>query len=149
MTLFFDTSALVKLFHDEVGSEAVLALLDRDGPTVVVSELARLEFVTAMHRMVRNREITDAQLVEALAAFDDAWATFRAEPMGHGIVREGEALIRAHGKSLGLRTLDALHLATFVLIADQTWSFVVADETLAKAARVIGCSVLNPLETSA
>ncbi len=81
MNLFFDTSALVKLFHREEGSNAAVALLEEAGSSVIVSELARLEFVTSMHRKVRNREIPEPQFEEAMAGFDEAWPTFRVEPL--------------------------------------------------------------------
>lgn len=149
MTLFFDTSALVKLFHWEEGSAATVELARLAGPNVVVSELARLEFVTTMHRKVRNREVTESTFADAISGFEEAWATFRVEPLGRPAVREGEALVRAHGRVLGLRTLDALHLASFSLVADPSWSFVAADDGLARVARAMGYSVHNPLERTA
>ncbi len=50
MNLFFDTSALVKYFHEEPGTARVTALIDEPDHRVWLSELARVEFVSAMHR---------------------------------------------------------------------------------------------------
>ena len=48
MNLFFDTSALVKFFHEEEGTDIVTELiLDRNNE-VWISELGRLEFVSAV-----------------------------------------------------------------------------------------------------
>jgi hypothetical protein len=85
-------------------------------------------------------------MVEALAGFNDEWQYFRVEPVGPGVVREAEFMIQSYGKTLSLRTLDAIHLATFNLIAERDWHFVAADKTLVKVARAIGFSVINPLE---
>jgi hypothetical protein len=57
----------------------------------------------------------DAKMVEAWAGFNDEWQYFRVEPVGPGVVREAEFMIQGDGKTLGLRTLDAIHLATFKL----------------------------------
>ena len=44
MILFFDTSALVKFFHQEKGTDVVVSLVADTGNEVWVSELVRLEF---------------------------------------------------------------------------------------------------------
>ena len=44
MILFFDTSALVKFFHEEKGFEAVTRLIVSEDNEIWISELARIEF---------------------------------------------------------------------------------------------------------
>jgi uncharacterized protein with PIN domain len=53
MILFFDTSALVKVFHEEKGSEVVTSLIKAKDNEVWISELARIEFLSAIFRRVR------------------------------------------------------------------------------------------------
>lgn len=53
-------------------------------------------------------------------------------------------LIRMHGSERALRTLDALHLATFVLVADSEWQFVVADHRLDTVAQEEGVDTIHP-----
>ena len=50
MNLFFDTSALVKSFHEEEGSEVITQLLTSQGNEIWISELVRLEFMSALFR---------------------------------------------------------------------------------------------------
>ena len=50
MNLFSDTSALVKYFHEEAGSERVTALVENPDHSVWLSELAQVEFVSAGRR---------------------------------------------------------------------------------------------------
>lgn len=45
MILFFDTSALVKVFHEEKGSEVVTSLIKAKDNEVWISELGRIEFL--------------------------------------------------------------------------------------------------------
>ena len=48
LSLFFDTPALVKLFHQEQGSAAIAALVEADNAVIWVSGLVRVEFVNAL-----------------------------------------------------------------------------------------------------
>lgn len=50
MNLFFDTSALVKLFHDEPGSDRVIEMVSSDANEIWVLEIARVEFLSALFR---------------------------------------------------------------------------------------------------
>lgn len=146
MNLFFDTSALIKFFHEEEGSENVTALiLDRNNHVWIV-ELARLEFKSAVFRRFRNKEITAEQLEQALTSFDKQLADFNLEPLGRAIVDEADSLLQNYGKTHGLRTLDALHLGAFRLISEpQDWFFVAADNNLCNVAKALGVETINPL----
>lgn len=146
MNLFFDTSALVKIFHKEIGSETVVELIGKSDSVLWMSELAKLEFVSALHRKLRMGEIAEHQLEEVLGIFGSEQKRFRIEPLGSGVLAEADKLIRDHARTIGLRTLDALHLATFRLISQGDWQFVVADKVLAKVAAQLKLPVLNPLE---
>ncbi len=46
MNLFFDTSALVKFFHEEIGTELVTQQNE-----VWISELTIVEFLSVMYRL--------------------------------------------------------------------------------------------------
>jgi predicted nucleic acid-binding protein len=62
MNLFFDTSALVKLFSNEEGSEAVKKLVTNPSNTINVLDLALIELHSAIHRKYRNNETSHAIL---------------------------------------------------------------------------------------
>ena len=145
MNLFIDTSALVKLFHEEEGSGKVTQLIAAGENQIWVSELVRIEFRSALCRRFRNREIDDSSLEKAIEGFEQQLALFNIEPVGHANIREAEALLKQYGKVWGLRTLDALHLGAFSLISDKDWLFVAADEKLCEVSRHIGYNSLNPL----
>lgn len=145
MNLFFDTSALIKFYHQEEGTENVTNLILSPDNTIWISELARIEFYSALYRRYRNKEISDIELTDATTGFDESLNDFNVEPLGQIIVRESEILIKTCGKEQGLRTLDSLHLATFNLICEENWSFVVCDNTLFIIAKHMGFNVLNPL----
>ena len=62
MNLFFDTSALVKFFHEEEGTDIVTDLILEENNEVWISELGRLEFISAVFRRFRNKELDEGQL---------------------------------------------------------------------------------------
>ncbi len=69
MNIFFDTSALVKFFHEEPGTEKVTDLINNPGNNIFVSDLARLEFVSALYRRYRNNEIDEQSSVFTFEKF--------------------------------------------------------------------------------
>jgi predicted nucleic acid-binding protein len=89
---FFDTSALVKRYHREVGTDVVDA---------------------AFAKKVRTGEITEEDFLEAIKemAEDIQSGAIRLAFFGDSDKREAAALIEKHGLSKNLRTLDAIQLA--------------------------------------
>lgn len=64
--------------------------------------------------------------------------------MNQIVASEAEELLKKYGKSEGLRTLDALHLGSFRLLAEEDWVFVSANDVLCHTARLEGFRVINP-----
>lgn len=143
--LFFDTSALVKYIHDEVGSEQVIDLVEDNEHSVCISELARVELVSAIHRKRREGTLSDSQLQQVLTELDEVLTAFRIEPIDPRVVKVAIQRLRKHGRERALRTLDALHLATFVHVSDPEWRFVVADDRLYDVAVEEGITAIHPV----
>jgi len=146
MILFFDTSALVKFFHEEKGSQVVTDFIISKDNEIWISELAKVEFLSALFRRQRNKEINDEQLEQAIAGFEEQLPSFNVEPLAQAILKEAEFLLKKYGKTKRLRTLDALQLGTFSLISEKGWFFVSTDDFLCEMARDIGFETINPLE---
>ncbi len=135
----------MKFFHEEEGTPEVTKLIIAETNEIWISELARLELISAFFRRARSGEITDDQLSKALAAFDEQTESFNCDPFGHATMQEAETLLKQFGKSDGLRTLDALQLGAFSLIAENDWVFVSADNSLCHVADIQGYKTMNPL----
>ncbi|MEA3436273.1 MAG: type II toxin-antitoxin system VapC family toxin [Thermodesulfobacteriota bacterium] len=149
MNLFFDTSALVKFFHEEEGTDMVTKLILDQNNKVWISELGRLEFISAVFRRFRTKELDKERLNTAVNSFEEQIAEYNIEPLGHAVLEEAELLIKNYGRTYGLKTLDALHLGSFSLISEKDWSFVVADDNLCRVAEAIGFNTINPLKENA
>jgi predicted nucleic acid-binding protein len=145
MNVFFDTSALVKFFNVEQGTERVTELILNRRNRIFISELARLEIYSALYRKFRNHQIDNVQLNEAISGFNDQLVQFNLESMNQLILDEAGVMLQNFGKNYGLRTLDAIHLATFSLIAEKSWVFVCSDDILGKVVKELGFKLINPV----
>lgn len=125
--LYLDSSAIVKLVAREPETPALVEAVRAD-PAVVSSALALTEVIRAVRRtrgqVDRAREVLDGI---ALVPIDDA------------ILRDAADLSPA-----GLRTLDALHLATARSVAEDISSLITYDGRLAEAATAAGITVTAP-----
>ncbi len=78
MNFFLDTNAVVKLCHDEVGTENLVTFLSRyySDMTLTIADITQIEFRSAFFRMVRTGEVDLSQVKEICRAFDASMAKF-------------------------------------------------------------------------
>jgi uncharacterized protein len=149
MNCYFDTSALAKLFIQEEGTDTVTELVLDQTNTIWVLDLARIEFHSALFRRYRAGELNNEMLQIALNGFESQLKQFRIEPMTSVLINEADILLQRYGRKEGLRTLDALQLGGFSLIAEKdNWCFVSADRTLCLVAQLAEYVAINPGETA-
>lgn len=145
MIIFLDTSALVKLFQAEEGTQKVIDWVQK-AQGITLLDLARLEFTSALQRRFRNQEITLEDMALLKEGFQERWSSFRIQPLNRKVIDEAEILLEKYGSVFGLRALDALHAAAFQLIAEKNWYFVAADFNLCEVISDLGFNILNPLQ---
>ncbi|MCK4795888.1 MAG: type II toxin-antitoxin system VapC family toxin [Spirochaetes bacterium] len=145
MKLFFDTSALVKFFHEEKGTETITELIISPLNEIWILELAKLEFYGSLFRRYRNKELNEEKLEIAITGFEEELDKFNTESLTSIVLNEAEILIKNYGKKYGLRSLDSLHLGAYRLISDSDWYFVSADDNLCKVASIMDIKTINPL----
>lgn len=144
MNLFFDTSALAKNFLNEKGSIQVRELIDDPANTIWISELAKIEFSCALFRRFRNHELTENLVSEALEGFEFAINHFEIQPIGSRILNGAQDFVISFAHLHPIRTLDAIHLSTFIEIKNEEgWHFVTADLPLGRFAKQLGYSVID------
>jgi len=99
MEYFFDTSAIVKIYHQEVGSDVILPLY-KGNDSIIISELGKVEFLSTIYKKYRSNEI-DLETVEALRIgfFADSIDRFIVIPIVSSIVNAALDLIEKHGQS--------------------------------------------------
>jgi predicted nucleic acid-binding protein len=109
--LYADTSALLPYYRAEATSAAVESLLLAQSKPVLISDLTRVEFASALARWVRMAEITEAQANRVESAFYEDVSEGRFRVTGLTRAQYERAMHWLLMRRTGLRTLDALHLA--------------------------------------
>lgn len=130
--IYLDSSALMKLVREEAETRALGDWLSAQQDRVVSSALGRIEVLRAARRA------GDEALTEARAVIGDVDLI----PLDRGV----QDLASEIGEPL-LRTLDALHLASAVLLGNDLSVFVAYDGRLLNAARSAGLPVQSPGRT--
>jgi predicted nucleic acid-binding protein len=140
--LFFDTSALVKRYYEEEGSEVVDGLVE-SGDEVVITSLSVVETASALRRKQNRGELTADEVDRLLSAFfDEALDEFVILPMDESLSGTALDLVLKDD----LRTLDSLQLAAALSLATGTEdpTFVCADRDLVNVAADRGLETRNP-----
>jgi predicted nucleic acid-binding protein len=128
--IYLDSSALMKLVRQEAETEALRDwLVSQSELPVITSELGRVEVLRAARRAGSQA------LTEARAVIGDVDLV----PLDRGV----QDLACEIGDP-PLRTLDALHLASALLLRDEVTAFVAYDERLVNAARAAGLPTTSP-----
>ncbi len=142
---FFDSSALVKQYVDEPGSQWVRRVLSQFPPTAI-AEITIVEVVAALARRWRMGEITAEEYRFAKSVFLEDIRWTRVVSARRSTVEWATDLIDRHP----LRAYDALQLATALELSRAleaegfSLTFVSADDRLCAAAEHEGLTTVNP-----
>jgi len=136
VTLYVDTSSLVKLYVTEAGSEVVRQLVS-DATVVATSVVAYAETRAALARLRREGVLTTSKLMSAKRAFEEQWPTYLTLEATDSVCRAAGELAEKYS----LRGLDSIHLASFAEVGrragpDNT-QFSSFDDRLSQAARKV------------
>jgi predicted nucleic acid-binding protein len=139
--MYIDTSAILKLYVDEPDSEACEAIVV--GMTLVSSRLLYCEFRSVLVGKV-SRGIIPAELgTEVWQEFgkDIAAHRIRFVSLSDLLVQEAADLLSDLHPAVPLRTLDALHLATYLSI--EAGPLFTKDLRMRQAAVQLGLPLAN------
>lgn len=125
---YFDTSALAKLVLVEPESDALVQYRSATQKNVA-SELVRTELTRAVARIDPSRSRQVTELVRRIDLI----------PVSTNVLIDAGRL-----SPVSLRSLDAIHLASALLLRDELDAFVAYDDRLLEAASALGLPVASP-----
>jgi predicted nucleic acid-binding protein len=143
---YLDTSALVKLYVREHGTERMLQLTSRTASNqLAVLALAQVEIRSALRRRERVGEISRAVVDQLLASFQrHVESKFLRQAITDAILDEACDLIDRRG----LTAFDAIQLAGYFALKTTSGknipTFVSADRDLLHAAEAEAVPVMDP-----
>lgn len=154
---FLDTSALVKRYVEEIGSDWVLRCCQpKQDNALIISQATTVEVVATLCRKAREQNlkqrISEAERDRLIALFrKDTQSQYIVIPVTSFIYTEAGSLCRLHR----LRAYDAIQLACALLVRQklatldiQAPVFVSADTELLSIAHDAGLSTADPTETA-
>ncbi len=133
MTIFVDSSALLKRYIEEDDSDRFEELLDAD-PSWVLARHARVEVRRTLSTRLAPGELTDVR-----DRFDSDWARSTIAELDEPTCELAADL----AETTGARTLDALHLAAAQRVGGGGLPLLTADLRQAQIARSLGWVVLG------
>jgi uncharacterized protein len=128
LRLYLDSSALVKRYIDEEGTDLVLAAMEE----ARVWSICRIGYVETM------RAVALAGGRKALRAVEADWASFDVVEVDADLAQHAAELTL----SSELRSLDALHLAAALVLPSDELTVATWDVRLHRAARDQGLATL-------
>jgi predicted nucleic acid-binding protein len=142
LILYIDTSALVKLYIAEPGSERMREAVSHGEP-MAASDLAFAEIHAAFARRKREGFLQDAELEETGQTFSEDWESFMQMPVGAAVLKIVPRLCQRHP----LRGADAVHLASALLLHEEGLevTFACSDRKLLDAAEEEGLAIFDPV----
>ena len=147
MALYYlDSSALIKLYVREPGTEQMLQLASRTaGNQLAVLALAQVEMRSAVRRRERSGEIESELSDQLLASFQrHVEGVFLRQVLTEAMLDVACELVDRHG----LYALDAIQLAGYFALKTSSAAsvpvFVYADRDLLQAAESEAVPVFNP-----
>jgi predicted nucleic acid-binding protein len=142
---YLDTSALVKLYVQELGTDVVLSLAsDLENDRLAILDLARVELRAAVRRRERANDVVSTQAFQILSQFDQHLSElYLTQPCNSSVVEEAVRLLDHHA----LRAYDAVQLAGAIVLQAgglTEMTFVCADKDLVQVAKAEGLAVIDP-----
>ena len=148
---YLETSALLKKYRPERGTDVVTELFDKKGQleVFITSYLTVVEIASVTTRLLRARTITRRAHNRILGNLShDTNEAILLQPISDGVVLEAVILSQRHA----IRAPDAIHLSTAMraraTAPSDSFYFLGSDARLNSACRSSGLLVLDPEEAN-
>ena len=142
---FFDSSALIKRYHAEIGTDKIDEIIEQQNNEIIISSLALSEVTSAFNRKKHEGKINPDLFTDILIEFyREVLDKFTMISLDDSLLSQSMELIL----NRNLRTLDSLQLSAalsiFQILVETKFVFVCADKKLIEAAKQEGLETLNP-----
>jgi predicted nucleic acid-binding protein len=144
--VYWDTSCVLKLYVSESDSDVWTRLAVSGDEDFAASALIEAELACALQHKEARGEVVPGGAAKLLGAFrrDVRAGRFTLYPVGSDVIAQAVSLSRQcyeHVPAIPVRALDALHLATSLLL--KCTRVATTDERMRRAAGVLGTELLG------
>ena len=140
--IYLDSSALVKRYAEEAGTDFVKSILSTDR-LMTTSKLTYPEILSALMRKVRAGEIKRKRFDDIVDRFEKDWNHVLVLEFHNELLQIVKPLIEKHP----IKSADAIHLSSALwlkLSSKIDVTFVASDLNLLKAAQAEKLQIINP-----
>ena len=139
MKLYFDTSALVKKYIAEKGSENADKLF-LSASEIYISIIGHVEAISSFRRLLLEKEIAKKDYEQLKSEIAQDFQFFNVIDVSSETVSSAVRVIDKYQ----LKSLDSLHLASALEMKADIDYFISSDQKLLNAAKKEGFKVVNP-----
>ena len=142
--IYFDSSALIKRYLREAGTEAVNSIIGIE-KIISSSKLTYPETLSAFMRKLRTGEIEKKPFQTAVEQFENDWKYLLVVEFHDELL----PIIKGLMVEYPLKGADSVHLSSAIWLertAREKVTFVASDDNLLKAARAERLKTINPLD---
>ena len=145
--VFLDTSALVKAYVEERGTDSVRTLMTRLDTELLLSKHVALETLATFAYKVRDQQLTPRRYREIRAESYATYRRYNVVSVTEDTLETAIELADRHRK-LGVGSVDLIHVATALEIQardpETPLTIVCADRSMRLLARAAGFEVFDP-----
>ncbi|HED38506.1 MAG TPA: PIN domain-containing protein [Ignavibacteria bacterium] len=149
MNLFLDTSALIKIYHQEKGTEEFSKYLSEISQElfITISDITKIELHSALLKKYRTKEITQKNLSKVFQLLDKDFQNFNIIATDNIVKNISIIMLDNLGIKYSLKTLDSLQLASAFFFNNYSKIdyFVSSDKKLLNISKEY-FQILNPEE---
>lgn len=145
MNDYYDTGLLLKLYTAEPESPAVQAFVHHRAQAIQITDLHHAECVSALRLKQFRGECTATEATRALQLLEDdlrAGVLRMVAVEWSQVWKECRSLAEAHAARTGCRTLDALHVASALVLGAR--EFITSDHRQTACASKAGLAITDP-----
>ena len=149
MNFFLDTSAVVKIYHQEKGTEKFTQHLAgiSEELFLTTSDITKIELHSTLLKKYREKKIDDKSVAEVFQLFDVDFQKYNIIVVDDIIKNIALSMLDSLGIKYSLRTLDSLQLASAIFSDNYSKLdyFVSSDKKLLNVAKEF-FQIINPEE---
>ena len=136
MKVFFDTSAFVKRYVNETGSQQVIDIC-QNANALALSVICLPEIISTLRRLVREDKLSEEEYSQLKKSISTDLEDVDIIEIMPEVMSRVISCLETHS----LRAMDAIHLGSALAYAPD--QFVSSDQRQIQAARAIGLTVLE------
>lgn len=146
--IFWDASALVKAYREEIGTQSVLGAIKAPRQHHFLTEFVALEVFATLAKLLRDNKLPRNEYHKAVAELTrDYPSAFDVVPVDGPVRQRAFGLVETY-KAVSVGPLDLLHLASAIQLRKVAPRRVIvlasADDGLLKVSKLEGLETFNP-----